>query len=204
MCKTAMLLLFSASLWGQNASEPPPLRPSEELETVVKDLNQRINDLIASVGDDGGDWVGDRARLEMQLATARLEMAVSLLDETLKKDTLPEQKKDVLKTLREVEHVDRTLDRVSIERLDDYDRRTYRGLSSMRHRVSSMQIYALLQMIGEAPPVGPEEEDPKKDDPKKDDPEPPTRPCSRVTYVTRSCCHRCVGFCFFLRRRYWR
>ena len=137
---------------GRFISEEPqtqPLPTSKERESLVNGLESRIADWIKQTGDDDGEWVADRARLEMQLATARLELAAAELIEARKESDLRTRKSAVMASLRLVQDVDRTLDRVNIERLDDFDRRAYRSLTAMRHRVSSLQIHALLGMVGE-------------------------------------------------------
>lgn len=119
---------------------------SQRKQELVTRIQDRIDDWIKTAGDAKGDWQGDRARLEMQLATARLELAAVLLLEARSK-TIDDRKVAVLESLKLVQDADRTLDRVNIERLDDFDRRAYRGLTAMRHRVTSLQVHSLLGMV---------------------------------------------------------
>lgn len=196
---------------AEESVSPQPARSARKLEAVAS-LEQRLKELkkklsttsVAPAGsspaggekgdddEDGGEWVADRARLEMQLATARLEYATALLDEACKQSDPEVRRKAVLSSLRKVQEVDRTLDMVNIERLDDYDRRAYRGLTAMRHRVSSMQIYALLKITGDAPSTPP-------DFPEK----PKPTPGGVKSSVTNSPClhhHRCRVIGLFTRR----
>jgi hypothetical protein len=172
----------------------PSLPTSQERELLVKELQGRIADLIKEVGDDDGEWVADRARLEMQLATARLELAAAELIESKKENDFNKRKEAVMKSLRLVQHADRTLDRVNIERLDDFDRRSYRGLSAMRHRVSSLQVHALLGMVGEGGPPVPGTPPPRPSTPQSN---PPPQPGN---CVTERHCRDSSACCRFFRR----
>jgi len=192
--REAMPVSAAVTAYTPEAPTSPDL---EQRETLVKDLQGRIAEWIKEAGDAEGEWEADRARLEMQLATARLELAAAKLIDAKNESNLDTRKRTVMDSLKLVEHADRTLDRVNIEKLDDFDRRSYRGLSAMRHRVSSLQIHALLGMVGKAdgqqpvtPPVPPSTPRVAR----------PSEPGTSIIYVVPKACARPCRCCGIFRR----
>src|SRR5438128_1992148 len=64
---------------ASGAPDEAPLPTTADRQIVVNNAVKRIADWIKKFGDVDGDWTGDRARLEMQLATARLDLAATKL-----------------------------------------------------------------------------------------------------------------------------
>lgn len=145
----ASLILMAANSVCSGFAQEPPLPSAADRQELVNDLEDRIEEWVEVNDDESDIWVGNRARLEMQLAVARLELATLMLLEARTLGPNDNKKLQMQETLKLVQHADRTLYAVDIERLDDVDRRSYRGLSAMRHRVTSLQVGMLLEMLGE-------------------------------------------------------
>jgi hypothetical protein len=146
--RTIVLTLLVFTVSAVDAQEPP-LPSIASRQALVDELKVRVGEWVTKNGDDSDTWVGNRARLEMQLAVARLELATLILHGARDLKNNDDKKRQLKKTLELVQHADVTLYSVDIERLDEIDRRSYSGLSAMRHRATSMQILILLGMVGE-------------------------------------------------------